>query len=804
MADVRFGFRTLLKDRSFFLTAVVTLALGIGSTTAIFSVIDNVLLRPFPYTEGERIFGIAIHDRNSTDPYGRNYFSIPEFLDYQQQNHIFDQSMGIWEETTLMGGPDHPEPFDTDTVTGNTFQFLGVPALLGRGILPSDAQPGAPPVFVLSYKVWSSRFGLDPTVVGKTFIMNDKPTMLVGIMPLRFAFWGGDLWMPFSLDRAQPDAARRQLVMYGRLKPGLDPKAAEADIGILARRSSKLYPTAYPKDFSVRVQSLVDVAGGQFKNTLFTLLAAVSLLLLIACANVTNLLLAKAAGREKELALRMTLGAGRFRVIRQLIVESVLLAIAGAALGCLFAWVGLKGLIAILPQFTFPDEAVIDLNTPVLFATLATAVVTAVIFGLTPALSASRRDFNEALKSSGRGNSSFRRGRLRNILVVGEVALSLLLLIGAGLLMRSFFAQRQVDLGMRTDHLLITGLNLPPNEYKSTDSQSRFLRELLPRLQSLPGVISAAGAVNGMPIGRLSTDFEIDGITHPEVWRAHMVPCNWQLFQTVRLNLVAGRLLSSADDNGKRKVAVINRTMATKYFGRQDPIGHHILLSGLKAAPDPVDDPSFEIVGVVSDTKNDGVRKPAAPEVYVPYTVAGYGTYTIFLHTVGNPAALTRAFEGEILRLDRTIVPQQTLTMDQFLELTEYGKPRFGLILFSVFAGIGLALVSVGVYSVISYTVTQQRHEIGIRMALGAGTRDVRSLVIRSSLRFISAGIAIGALLVCLMSRVLASEVWGVSWYDPITLGGVVVILTVVGLTASYLPSLRATRVDPAICLRYD
>lgn len=554
----------------------------------------------------------------------------------------------------------------------------------------------------------------------------------------------------------------------------------------------------------MHLESLGHIVIGGVENTLFTLVAAVGLLLLIACANVANLLLAKATARERELAIRITLGAWRFRIIRQLLLESLLLALAGAAAGCLFAWVGLKGLLAILPLYTFPDEAVIDLNTPVLLATVATAVVTALIFGLAPALAASRRDLNEPLKASGRGNTSFRRGNLRNVLIVGEVALSLLLLTGAGLLMRSFFLEREADIGIRTDHVLITALNLPPKQYPSTDAQARFLRELLPRLQGLPGVVSAAGALDYPPNGGVGTDFDVAGVTHAEGWKGYVVPCSRQFFETVRLRLITGRLPSETDEYGKRKIAVINRSMAAKYFGRQNPIGHQLQITALKSAPEPVTGPRFEIVGVVSDMKNEGVRKDVAPEAYVPYTVAGYGSYNLFIRTMGDPETLATAVAGQVLTLDRSVIPQQTITLEQLVDLKEYARPRFGLILFAVFAGIGLVLVSVGVYSVISYTVTQRRQEIGIRIALGASKHDVRSLVLGGGLRVILFGVGIGLLLAFFVGRVLASQIWGVAWYDPITLGGAIVLLTIVGFVASYVPSIRATQVDPAISLRSE
>jgi putative ABC transport system permease protein len=803
--DVRFGLRTVHKDRGLFLSAVLALGLGIGSTTAIFSVIDNVLLEPFPYTDGQRLFSIEIHDKSSSVPFGRQFFQVPEFLDYQEQNHVFDRSIGVRRDAVLMGGADSRESFDGATVTGNTFQFLGVAPQLGRAIAPDDAKPDAPPVFVLSYKVWRKRFGSDPSIVGKTFILNDRPTTLIGVMPQRFAWWGADLWVPTSLDRAEGrEAFPRFFLLMGHLKPGIDPKSANADVQILANRLSKIYPKNYPKQFDAHVQNLVDNVVGRFRTTLYTLLAAVGLLLLIACANVANLLLAKATAREKELAIRTTLGAGRGRLVRQLLVESILLAFAGTAAGCFFAWGGLKGLVALIPKFTFPDEADIRLNVPVLIATIATAVLTAFIFGLAPALSASKRGLNQPLRASGRGHSGFGRGRLRNILVVSEVALSLTLLAGAGLLMRSFLLGRQIDLGIRTDHILMAGINLPAKQYKTTESQARFLRDLLPRLQSLPGVVSAAGALTFPPFGGIDTNFDVAGREHSENWKGRMVPCSSQFLDTLRVRLLGGRALNQDDENGMRKMALINETFAAKYFEHTDPIGRRIQLIGLTTAPQPVADPWFEVAGVVSDMKNNGVRDAVLPEAYIPYTLAGYGGYNLYLRTANNPAAISTAMMGEILKLDRSVIPNQVMTMDDMLDLNEYAKPRFGLILFSVFAAIGLILVSLGVYSVISYTVSQKRQEIGIRMALGASPRDVSGMVVSGGLRLIGLGVGIGIAMVFFAARVLASQIFGVSWYDPLTLAGVIAVLAIAGIAASYIPSRRATRIDPAIALRYE
>jgi putative ABC transport system permease protein len=802
LQDVQFGLRAISKDRSFFFTSVLALALGIGATTVIFSVIDNILLNPFPYLDSQHIYDMQIKDRTVNASAARNWFSIPEFLDFQQQNRIFDRSLGVWEQTTMLGDPSSPESLDTDLVTGNTFQFLGVPPLLGRGILPSDAQPGASPVFVLSYKTWVKHFGLDPAILGKTFLLNNTPTTLIGIMPPRFAFWGGDIWMPAVLDRAHP--GNNRFVLYGHLKPGLNPKAAQGAAYAAVKRIAQTYPDLYPRDFTVTIESLGEQTVGRFKPTLYLLLASVSMILLIACANVANLLLAQATKREKEFSLRRALGATRFRIITQLMVESLLLALAGAIAGCLLAAAGLTGLLRMLPQFTFPDEAVVSLNTEVLLAAVATAMATALLFGLAPGLMASGRQFEESIKTGSRGNTGFRQGRLRNIFVVSQVALSLLLLTSAGLLIRSFFLQHEIDLGLRTDHLLVSNLNLPAASYNKPAAQSRFVSELLARLERVPGVLSAAAALEIPPRGALPTDFDISGIPHTSVWKGMYSPCSRGYFETVGLHRIAGRVPTAAEENQRRQVAVINRSLATRYFGDSNPIGRRLRLAALKSGSHPIANPWFEIIGVVSDMKNNGPRESVTPAVYVPYTISDFSGFNIYLHTVSNPAALGSTLTKQVLTLDRTVFPMQTLTMDDILEITEYARPRFGLILILNFASIGLILAAVGVYSVTAYSVTQQQKEIGIRMALGAKPLDIRAFIIRRSMRFVLIGVAVGICLASFATRVLASQIWGISPHDSITFIAVIAVLTGMGLLASYFPSRRAARIDPAICLRSE
>jgi putative ABC transport system permease protein len=543
---------------------------------------------------------------------------------------------------------------------------------------------------------------------------------------------------------------------------------------------------------------------GQFRQTLFTLLAAVGLLLLIACANVANLLLAKATVREKEFAIRSSLGAGKWRVIRQLFVESLVLALLGAGAGCLFAWGGLKALVAALPAFTFPDEALITLNVRVLVATILVAVFTAVLFGLAPALGSFSRNLSDPLKAGGRGNSGFRRGRMRNVLIVCEVALSLVLLSGAGLMMRSFFIARYAQLGIAPERLMISQVPLG-KKYSTADQQARFAREAVEHLDTVPGVVSATAALDFPPFGGLDTVFEIAGKTHSEKWRGQMGFVDAQFLRTLGLRLLRGRALTEEDIQGKRKVAMINETLAKKYFAGENPVGKQIELVGLQTGPLPVANPWFEIVGVISDLKNNGTREGIVAQAYAPVTITGFGFYMMYVRAAtANPAALAKSIEGEILRIDKSVVPQRTLPMEQALNDFEYAQPRFGLQLFSVFASIGLVLVTVGVYSVVSYTVSQQNREIGIRMALGATSGKVLRLVMVAGMRFILIGVAVGLVVAFLLLRLIKTQLSGVTTYDPLTLAAVVILLSVVGLGACYVPSLRATRVDPTVSLRYE
>jgi putative ABC transport system permease protein len=804
--DLRYGLRGLIKQPSFTVLAILALALGIGSVTTIFSVIDNVLLDPFPYKDAGRIVMFGIHDLERGERGGRSFFSIPEFLDYQDQNHVFDRTVGSTNEDVLYTSREGTERFQGTNVTPNVFGFLGMPSLLGRGITPDDGKPGAAPVFVMSYKVWFKEFNLDPKVLGRTFVLNGKARTLVGVMPPRFTWFGADLWIPAALDRSDPEARQRYFLMAAHLKPGVTIRQAEADLDVIARRLAQVYPKEYPKKFTMQVQTLAESVVGRFTTVLYTLLGAVGLLLLIACANVANMLLARASAREKEMAIRASLGASRWRLIRQLLVESFLLALGGAVVGCLVAYAGIKALVAAIPGNTIPDEAVIGLNVPVLLFSLSVAVFTALLFGLAPALHMAKPDIVEPLKDSGKGVSGgFRHGRLRNTLVVVEVALSLVLLVGAGLLMRSFVALENVELGLNPDNILVARLPLPREQYKTAAAKQHFFRELLARLYATPGVVAATETSTLPPYGGIGSDVDVPGTTHSEKWSAPFQLCSEGYFPTLGIRILRGRLLSEADVNGARKVAVVNQTLVRKYFGKEDPIGRQIKISLLETAPQPpVKDPLFEIIGVVADVKNQGIQEPPTPEIWVPYTITGAFERGILVRTSKDPMLMLNTVRREIWAVDRNVALTLTGTLKDFLKQFSYAEPRFSLILLGVFAGVGLVLVAIGVYSVIAYTVSRQTHEIGIRMALGAGQADVLRMVMRMGLRLIGLGTVAGLAASFGVTRLLASQLWGVSPYDPVTMCAVVAVVGGAGLAACYFPARRATRVDPMVALRYE
>jgi len=807
LQDLRYAVRTLWKSRAFATVAIVTLALGIGASTAIFSVIQNVLIQPFPYPDASRLMYPTIHDTQSSQPGGRAGYSSSEFLDYASQNHVFDRVTAASEVEVLYKRREGTEQLYGAEVTPGTFEFFGLPALYGRIAQPADYEPGAPPVFVMRYKTWVSQFSADVSILNKTFVLNGTPRTLIGIMPPRFGWYEADVLFPITpKPGAQTSSGySKSWFFLGHLKPGVTVKQAEADLTIIATREAKISPQDYPTHFTVQVRSLTDNVTGRFQSTLLTALAGVALLLLIGCGNVANLMLARATGREKEFALRAVLGASRSRLVRQLLLESLLLAIGGAALGTLIAWGSLQSIVAALPQDIIPAESIIRLNAPVLAFTLVIAAFTALLFGLVPALQVSRRDLNDPLRDSGKGVSGgFRHGRLRDAVVVFEVALSLALLVGAGLLMRSFVALRGENLGFRSDHTLVVLTPLPQERYKTAAQVAGFFRPLEARLKALPGVMDVSPITDIPPNGYTSSDVEIPGKSHPDKWNALLELCGDSYFSVLRSEFQSGRPFTQADVNDARKLVVVNQTFVRKYLPGENPIGQRVHLLEMESFPDPVHNAWFEIVGVVADGKNRGLQEPIEPEVWAPYTVTASSARGILVRTAQDPLTLLNSVQREIWATDSGVALAYSATLEQFISARMFAGPRFSFLMMAIFGSVGLALVTIGVYSVLAYTTARRTHEIGIRMALGAEGTDVLSLVVKNGLRLVGLGIAVGLAASLTLSRVIAAQLWGISATDPINLAGAVTLLLITGIIACWIPARRAARVDPLVALRYE
>ena len=802
--DVRFGWRSLVKRPGFTLLAIAALALGAGAATTIFSVINNVLLDPVPYKDAQRLVNIHVQDPARGEQGRRQFFSVPEFLAYQRENHVFEEVFGTIDIDVLSTGDEGAERFSGALVTPNTFRVLGVPPLAGRAITPEDGRPGTSPVFAISYQLWLKRYNRD-SVVGRTMVLNGKPRTLVGIMPPRFSKHA-DIWMPAAADPNDPEGKNRDFIMHARLKPGVTLAEAEANLDLIAHRLSRIYPQQYPERFAMRVETMTDAGVAHFRKVLYMLSAAVGLLLLIACSNVANMLLARASSREKEMAVRAALGASRWRIVRQLLVEGLLLAMSGAAAGCLVAYAGIQVLAREIPWGLIPEETMIRVDYRVLLFSLGVAALTAILFGLGPALHAARPGIVESLKDSGKGVSGgFRSGPLRNSLVVLEVALSVVLLVGAGLLMRTFIALRQTDLGLNPDHILVVRTPLPRAQYRTAAAKQHFFQPLLQRLYALPGVLAATETSNLPPYGGVPTEIDVPGSTHLEKWHGIYQLCSEGYFPTLGIRFLRGRAISDAEVNDARRVAVVNQTLARKYFGQRDPLGRQIKLVMLATEVEPpVENPVFQIVGVVADVKNQGIQEPVVPEAFIPYTTTWAFERGVLVRTAGDPAAMLNAVRREIWAVDRNVALTLTGSLTDILKQYSYAEPRFSLVLLSVFAGVGMVLVALGVYSVVAYTVSRQTHEIGIRVALGAGRAQVLGMVLRMGGRLVGLGVLAGIVTSFGLTGLIQNQIWGVSPHDPMTLTAVILVVSGAGLAACYFPARRATRVDPIVALRHE
>src|SRR3984957_5306115 len=770
LQDVRYALRQMRKSPGFTASAVVALALGIGGTTGIFSVVYAALLQPLPYVESQRLVTMHVDDARNRGLKGRNEFLTTDFLDIQRENHVFDEVIGVHPRDAVLTGTAIPERFDCDLVTANTFSVLGVPPLYGRTPTVEDVKPDSPRVVVLSYKVFERNFGKDPSVVGRTILLDEQAATVIGIMAPRFAWWHGDIWIPVALDRVTGNMYDRTFWLYGRLKPHVSTREATAEL-----------------------ETYADSIVWSFRPTLFLLLGGVGVLLLIACGNVASLLLARATVRDREIAIRSVLGASHSRLIRQLLVESAVLSVGGALAALGLAFVGTSTAASVIPPGQIPIEAVIRLNLPVFFWTLAVSVVSLVLFGLLPALHTAKSDLNEPLRAGAKTISGSLRGRkLQRLFVISQIAMSVVLALGAGLVVRSFVALRHVNLGFDPDHVLSFRIVLPDQHYATAEQKGRFFRSLLPELRALPGVSSVTETSTLPPYGGIPAGVEVRGNGNENHRDALLFLISEQYFDVLNVPLFEGRPLSEPEVFNARKVAIINRTFARQYFGSTDPLGKMVKFGFLERVPEKIST-WFEIVGVVADQKNQGLKEPTKPAAYIPFTITGFGNRGVLLRTHGDPHTLSfSSIQAKLRAIDSSLVTESGGTVREFISATSLSQPRFLLTLLIIFSTAGLTLVSIGVYGVISYTVERQTQEIGIRLALGAQRQGIFQRVVGEALALAGAGVVVGTVGGFAVSRTMSSVLYGVPSNDPVTFASVSALVAVVALLASYIRARRA------------
>ncbi len=808
MNEIRFAFRQLRKSPGFTFIAILTLALGIGANTAIFSVVNAVILRPLPYKAPEQL--VWIWETSPKNEIEEEPLSFPNFNDFRQQAHSFEAVGAFTGAAPILSGADgEPERLTGAAVVGDFFSVLGVEPVLGRKFVPEENEDGKNRVAILSHAFWQRRFGGDPSLVGQQIQLNGNQYTVVGVMPPTFqdpvaaARRPVELWMPLAVTERMRSARRSDfLSVIARLKHGGTVEQARAELKGIASRLEQQYPDTNT-NWSVIVEPLHETLTGNVRPALLILLGAVAFLLLIACANVANLLLARASARQREIAVRSALGASRARIIRQLLTENMLLSLAGGAAGLFIAWWGTRALLALSPG-NIPRLSSVGLDPQVLLFTLLVSLVTGVLFGLAPALIVSKLNLNEMLKEGGRSSAEGAGGRrLRNGLAVAEIALSLILLVGAGLLIRSFLRLQEVNPGFNPDNLLAAELSLPSAKYAENQQVVNFYDQLLARVAEQPGVRSAA-LTTSLPLtgGGDILAFSVEG---RPVARTDRTPdaearvVNPDYFRTMEIPLRRGRVLTDQDAPDAPDAVVINEALARKYFAEEDPVGKRITFGDPQAA----NVEWFNIVGVVGDVRQSTLQAEPYPQVYSAYRQTPRRALTIVLRTAGEATSMANTLRQQVWSLDRQQPLHNVRTVAQVLAQS-IARPRFNTLLITILAGVALVLAAVGIYGVISYSVTQRTHEIGVRMALGASSSNVLRLVVGQGMLLAGMGLAVGVLGAFAVTRIMGTLLYGVSANDPITYIALVLLLGVIALVASYIPARRAMRVDPVVALRNE
>lgn len=800
--DLRYAVRMLIKKPGFTVVVVAALALGIGANTAIFSIVNSILLRPLPYRDPDRLAMIWMDNKRMN--VDQDIHSYANYVDYRDQNQVFESMAAYYGISLNLVGVGEPERIIGSAASASLFEVLGVDPQLGRVFTADEEQIGQDRVAILSHGLWRRRFGGDPNIVGQEIQVSDVSRTVIGVMPasFKFPYKDAEIWVPMALNENQKQS-RGSFGYYaiGRLKPGVSIQQAQAEMGTIASNLASRYPDML-EGFGVNIVPLHRQVTGKVRPALLVLLGTVAFVLLIACANVANLLLARAASREREIAIRTALGANRIRLVRQLLTESALLGLAGGAVGLLIAYWGLNALIALSPE-DIPRLDQIGIDGRVLGFTLLVSLLTGLVFGLAPAIQASKPDLNESLKESGRSTTAgVERRRVRSALVVIEVALSLVLLIGAGLMIRSFSQLQKVDLGFNPDRLVSMNIQLSRTKYQGQLS-TQFFRQLIERVETMPGVESA-GATTAIFIDALpnSTNFTLEG--KPPMPAAEQIETpvdavTPSYFRTMGIALLSGREFTEQDGLESMPVAIINDTFARRFWPGEEPVGKRFKFgdSGSQA-------PWMTIVGVVGDMRRTGLDVDVRCETFLPYTQRRFiGFLSLVVRARSDPRVIATAVRDQVWSIDSGQPVSHIRTMDQLLD-GMMAQRRLNMVLFALFGGVALVLAAVGVYGVISYSVTQRIHEIGIRMALGADRGDVLRMIVRNGMTLVLIGVAIGLIAAFGLTRLMTALLFGVSATDLATFVAVSGILSGVALAACFVPALRAIKVDPMVALRYE
>jgi putative ABC transport system permease protein len=802
--DIRYATRILRKSPGFTLTAVLTLGLGIGANTAIFSVVNATLLRPLPFYDPGRL--VVIQNQYKALGLDSASASVADYIDYRKQKRLFEEVAAVNTGDFNLTGVDRPERLACGITTAGLFPLLGIKPVLGRVFTYEEDQPGKNQVVLLTQGLWKRRFGGDPGVIGRTIRLNDKPYTVVGVVPSILQWFAPlDAWIPTGFTPQDMDPARRShqyLFIVARMQRGVSLQQARAGMATFAASLARSFPDFYPPSsgWAIRVDSLNELLIGDVRGALIVLLAAVGFVLLIACANVANLLLSRASARMRELSIRAALGAAKWRITRQLLTESMLLAVLGGGAGVLFGMWGAALLVNGGPK-ELPRLDEVNVDGRVLLFTAVVSLATGVLFGLAPVMQVAWGNLHDLLKQGARGASgSLRRHRTRSALVVAEVALSLVLLAGAGLLLRSFSRLQKVDPGFHARNVLTFGVSLPPDRYSGLVQTSAFFHSLLERIATLPGVESA-GAVNPLPFSgsNSSGSFDIQGFSlKPGVNEPHadqrVVSPGY--FAAMGIPLQRGRLLTDLDRAGAQKVVLIDDALAHEYWNGKNPIGEHLRLPGQEAWA--------TVVGVVEHVQHNALDSQFRKgTLYWSYLQAPAQSLEFVVHTATSPLSLANAVQQEASGLDKDVPIFDVKTMDQRVA-DSLANRRFAAYLLAAFSGIAVLLAAVGLYGVMAQSVLQRSREIGVRMALGAQSSDVLRMVLRQGAVLIAAGLAAGALAALGLTSLMKSLLFGVKPTDPLTFAAVAALLLIVSLAATYLPALRATRLDPVTTLRYE